>query len=165
MESAQDQRLSALQGDPRPGCGRPGCACALPVSERFVLWALRQWHQEQALPGEGSILHRGFKVAGLLEALPDFAIAMDAFLFGARRAIEIHVPTCSGVSRDEAVLIALCGLAQGDFDGPLLASLDAMMVPAASRVAAVRLKTFAAALSSAGLRLAPMPGDAGGRLN
>ena len=49
--------------------------------------------------------------------------------------------------------------------GPLLASLDAMMVPAASRVAAVRLKTFAAALSSAGLRLAPMPGDAGGRLN
>jgi len=165
MESAQDQRLSALQSDPRPGCGRPGCACALPVGERFVLWALRQWHQERALPGEGSILHRGFKVAGLLEALPDFAIAMDAFLFGARRAIEIHVPTCSGVSRDEAVLVALCGLAQGDFDGPLLASLDAMMVPTASRVAAVRLKTFAAALSSAGLRLAPVPGDAGGRLN
>ena len=165
MESAQDQRLGGLQCDPRPGCGRPGCACALPVSERFVLWALRQWQQDHALPGEGSILHRGFKVAGLLEALPDFAIAMDAFLFGARRAIEIHVPTCSSVSRDEAVLVALCGLAQGDFDGPLLASLDAMMVPTASRVAAVRLKTFAAALSSAGLRLAPMPGDAGGRLN
>lgn len=165
MESAQDQRLSTLPRDPKPGCGRPGCACALPVSERFVLWALRQWHQDRALPGEGSILHRGFKVAGLLEALPDFVIAMDAFLFGARRAIEIHVPTCSGVSRDEAVLVALCGLAQGDFDGPLLASLDAMMVPTASRVAAVRLKTFAAALSSAGLRLAPMPGDAGGRLN
>ena len=165
MESAQDQGLSTVQRDPKPGCGRPGCACALPVSERFVLWALRQWHQDRALPGEGSILHRGFKVAGLLEALPDFAIAMDAFLFGARRAIEIHVPTCSGVSRDEAVLVALCGLAQGDFDGPLLASLDAMMVPTASRVAAVRLKTFAAALSSAGLRLAPVPGDAGGRLN
>ena len=42
---------------------------------------------------------------------------------------------------------------------------EAAVVPAASRVAAVRLKTFAAALSSAGLRLAPMPGDAGGRLN
>ena len=165
MESAQDQRLSALQSDPRPGGGRPGCACVLPLGERFVLWALRQWHQDRALPGEGSILHRGFKVAGLLETLPDFAIAMDAFLFGARRAIEIHVPTCSGVSRDEAVLVALCGLAQGDFDGPLQASLDAMMVPTASRGAAVRLKTFAAALSSAGLRLAPMPGDAGGRLN
>jgi len=58
----------------------------LPVSERFVLWALRQWQQDRALPAEGSILHRGFKMAGLLEVLPDFAIAMDAFLFGARRA-------------------------------------------------------------------------------
>lgn len=165
MESAQDQGLSALQSDPRPGCGRAGCACALPVSERFVLWALRQWQQDRALPGEGSILHRGFKIAGLLEALPDFAIAMDAFLFGARRAIEIHVPTCSSVSRDEAVLVALCGLAQGDFDGPLLASLDVMMAPTASRVAAVRLKAFAVALAGAGLRLAPMPSDTGGRLN
>ncbi len=165
MESAQDQGLSALRSDPRPGCGRAGCACALPVSERFVLWALRQWQQDRALPSEGSILHRGFKVAGLLEALPDFAIAMDAFLFGARRAMEIHVPTCSSVSRDEAVLVALCGLAQGDFDGPLLASLDVMMAPTASRVAAMRLKAFAVALSGAGLRLAPMPGDAGGRLN
>jgi hypothetical protein len=165
METAQDQGLSALQSDPRPGCGRAGCACALPVSERFVLWALRQWQQDRALPNEGSVLHRGFKVAGLLEALPDFAIAMDAFLFGARRAMEIHVPTCSSVSRDEAVLVALCGLAQGDFDGPLLASLDVMMAPTASRVAALRLKAFAVALSSAGLRLTPMPGDAGGRLN
>ena len=97
--------------------------------------------------------------------LPDFAIAMDAFLFGARRAMEIHRPTCSGVSRDEAVLVALCGLAQGNFDGPLLASLDALMAPTASRVAAVRLKAFAVALGGAGLRLAPAPGDAGGRLN
>ena len=142
-----------------------GCACGLPISERFVLWALRQWQQDRALPAEGSILHRGFKTAGLLEALPDFAIAMDAFLFGARRAIEIHLPTCSSVSRDEATLVALCGLAQGDLDGPLLASLDVMMAPTASRVAAIRLKAFAMALGSAGLRLAPAAGAAGGRLN
>jgi len=142
-----------------------GCACDLPVSERFVLWALRQWQQDRALPCEGSILHRGFKLAGLLEVLPDFAIAMDALLFGARRAIEIHRPTCSRVSRDEATLVALCGLAQGDFDGPLIASLDVMMAPTASRVAAIRLKAFAEALAAAGLRLAPLPGDAAGRLN
>lgn len=165
MESPQDQRVSPPQSDPRTGCGRLGCACSLPVSERFVLWALRQWQQDRALPHEGSILHRGFKVAGVLEVLPDFAIAMDAFLFGARRAMEIHGPTCSSVSRDEAVLVALCGLAQGNFDGPLLASLDALMAPTASRVAAVRLKAFAVALAGAGLRLAPAPGDAGGRLN
>jgi hypothetical protein len=137
----------------------------LPVSERFVLWALRQWQHDRALPCEGSILHRGFKIAGVLEALPDFAIAMDAFLFGARRAIEIHVPTCSHVSRDEAVLVALCGLAQADHDRPLLASLDIMMAPTASRVAAVRLKAFAVALAGAGLRLAPAAGAAAGRLN
>ena len=160
-----EQGLSTPYEGSVTGCGRADCACALPVSERFVLWALRQWQQDRALPCEGSILHRGFKVAGLLDALPDFAIAMDAFLFGARRAIEIHVPTCSSVSRDEAVLVALCGLAQGDYDGPLLASLDVMMAPTASRVAAIRLKAFAVALAGAGLRLAPAPGDAGSRLN
>ena len=130
-----------------------------------MLWAVRQWQQDRALPVEGSTLHRGFQMAGLLETLPDFAIAMDAFLFGARRAMEIHLPTCSKVSRDEATLIALCGLAQGDFDGPLLASLDVMMAPAASRVAAIRLKAFAVALAGAGLRLAPAAGAAGARLN
>ena len=161
----QNKDLSALQADPKPGCGRPGCACGLPVSERFVLWALRQWQEDRALPADGSILHRGFKMAGLLEVLPDFAIAMDAFLFGARRAMEIHRPTCSSVSRDEATLVALCGLAQGDFDGPLMASLDVMMAPTASRVAAIRLKAFAVALGSAGLKLGPPPGDAAGRLN
>src|SRR6266851_4577859 len=87
MESSQEQRLSPLQTDSGLGCGWVGCACGLPVSERFVLWALRQWQQDRALPAQGSILHRGFKMAGLLEVLPDFAIAMDAFLFGARRAI------------------------------------------------------------------------------
>ncbi|CAN5921395.1 hypothetical protein BH11PSE3_BH11PSE3_02820 [soil metagenome] len=110
-------------------------------------------------------MHQGFKMAGVLDALPDFAIAMDAFLFGARRAIEIHQPSCSSVSRDEATLVALCGLAQGDYDGPLLASLDIMMAPTASRVAAIRLKTFAVTLGCAGLRLGPSAGASGGRLN
>jgi hypothetical protein len=129
------------------------------------LWALRQWQVERALPREGSTLHRGFQTAGLLEALPDFAIAMDALFFGARRSLEIQQPTCSAVSRDEATLVALCALAQVDGDGPLAASLDVLMAPAASRVAALRLKIFAAALAEAGLQLAPLPGDAGGRLH
>ena len=83
MQSSSEQRLKAVQADSKPGCGRPDCACGLPVGERFVLWALRQWQEDRALPSDGSILHRGFKMAGLLEVLPDFAIAMDAFLFGA----------------------------------------------------------------------------------
>ena len=165
METPAEQRLKNSDGAPRTGCGRPGCACGLPIGERFVLWALRQWHHDRSLPAEGSSLHQGFKMAGLLEVLPDFAIAMDAFLFGARRAIEVHLPACSKVSRDEATLVALCGLAQGDFDTPLAASLDILMAPTASRVAAVRLKAFAVALAGAGLRLTPPAGDAGGRLN
>ena len=165
MESTTEQRVNFLRQSPRPTCGRSGCACSLPLGERFVLWAVRQWQQDRALPVEGSTLHRGFQMAGLLETLPDFAIAMDAFLFGARRAMDIHLPMCAQVSHDEATLIALCGLAQGDFDGPMLASLDVMMAPTASRVAAIRLKAFAVALAGAGLRLAPAAGAAGARLN
>lgn len=165
MESSSEQRLSALRAQPKAGCGRPGCACSLPVSERFVLWAMRQWQQDRALPTEGSTLHCGFKSAGMINVLPDFAIAMDAFLFGARRAIHIHLPTCAQVSRDEATLVALCGLAQSDHDGRMMASLDMLMVPTASRVAGIRLKAFAVALGHAGLWLSPAPGEAGARLN
>jgi hypothetical protein len=163
METSLNQGLREAKTS--LGCGRLGCACALPISERFVLWALRQWQHDRALPTETSALHRGFKCAGVLEVLPDFAIAMDAFLFGARRAIEIHLPTCSKVSRDEATVVALCGLAQSDHDGPMMASLDVLMAPTASRVAGVRLKAFAVALAQAGLRLSPAAGEAGARLN
>lgn len=77
-----------------------------------MLWAMRQWQHDRAPPTAGSPLHEGFKAAGGLEVLPDFAIAMDAFLFGARRAIRIHLPTCAMVSHDEATLVASCGLEQ-----------------------------------------------------
>lgn len=63
MESSSEQRLNHSQNRIRQGCGRPGCACGLPVSERFVLWAMRQWQQDRALPTEGSPLHEGFKMA------------------------------------------------------------------------------------------------------
>lgn len=69
------------------------------------------------------------------------------------------------MSGDEAVLVALCGLAQGDYDGPLVASLDVLMAPTASRVAAERLKAFAVALADSGLRLSPPAGEAGARLH
>ncbi|MDP2333612.1 MAG: hypothetical protein Q8M19_23300 [Reyranella sp.] len=172
MQNSTDEDFGLSQIGPQPTCGRPDCICALPLGERFILWALRQWQCElvgwrfdRALPPEGSTLVRGFKVAGLLDILTDFATLMDVLLFGARRALEIHAPPCSCLSRDEATLIALCGLAQGDHDGPLLASLEAMMVPPAARVAALRLKSFAVALADAGLQLALPSGAAAGRLN
>lgn len=172
MQNSTDEKFGLSQVDSQPTCGRPDCICALPLGERFILWALRQWQCEligwqvdRELPPEGSTLVRGFGVAGLLDTLTDFAILMDVLLFGARRALEIHAPACSCLGRDEATLIALCGLAQGNHEGSLLASLEAMMVPSASRVAALRLKSFAVALADAGLQLALPSGAAAGRLN
>ena len=69
------------------------------------------------------------------------------------------------MSGDEATVIALCSLAQGDRDWLLLASLDAMMVPAAVEAAALRFKLFAMALKDAGLNLPPPQSAAVGRLN
>ena len=153
-------------------CGRPDCICALPIGERFLLWALRQWQCEllnwrddRELPPEGSVLLRGFSLAGLRDTLSDFATLMDVLLFGARRAFAIHAPSCSSMSSDEAAVLALCSLAQGDRDGLLLASLDAMMVPAAADAAVFRFKLFAMALKEAGLHLPPPKSGAVGRLN
>jgi hypothetical protein len=172
MQNATDEKLGLSRLDAQPTCGRADCICALPLGERFILWALRQWQCEligwqfdRELPPEGSTLVHGFGVAGLLDTLTDFAILMDVVLFGARRALEIHAPPCSCLSRDEATLIALCGLAQGNHEGPLLASLEAMMAPPASRVAALRLQSFAAALADAGLQLSLPASAAAGRLN
>jgi hypothetical protein len=147
----------------RPSCGRHGCACSLPIGERFVLWALRQW--STTIPclrrTRPSIAASG-RQAGLIDVLPDFSIAMDALVFGARRRLHIHLPPCSEVSRDEATLVALCALAQGDHDAPFRASLDLLMVPTASSVVAGRLKTLVVALRRAGLRLLPPSAEAGG---
>lgn len=161
----QQQGFRPYAIKPAETCTRPGCPCSLPLSERFVLWAMRQWQKEGTLPKVGWPLHDGFKTAGLIEVLPDFAIAMDAVLFGARRAIHIHQPSCAQISLDEATLVALCGLAQSDHDLQLRASLDYLMAPTASRVAAERIKIFAMGLAEAGLRLSPLSGEAGPRLH
>lgn len=165
MERALEQRLSGQERSPDGRCGRPGCICSLPISERFVLWALRQWQQDGTIPREGSALHDGFKTANLLEALPDFVIAMDAYLFGARRGLEVHMPACSCVSDDEATLVALCGLAQSGHQSRLHASLARLVVPTAARVAAERLTNFSLSLARAGLHLAASHGEPGARLN
>jgi hypothetical protein len=144
----------------------------LPIGEQFVLWALRQWQcelsaweRDGAFPVAESDLRDGFRLAGLLDALPEFAMAMDVILFGIGRAIEIHQPRCSTISRDEAVFIALCGLAQADLDGPLASSLNAMLGPDAAEAAGTRLTTFAAMLGAAGLELASARDDAARRLH
>jgi len=37
----------------RSGCGRPGCACELPLGERFVLWRCDNANTIGALPTQG----------------------------------------------------------------------------------------------------------------
>ena len=170
--SADQALATAADVDARRSAGAPVHPLAgVPIAVKDVVVTrglpttagsaiLRDW-----VPPYDATLVQKIKSAGLLSVLPDFAIAMDAFLFGARRAIHIHLPTCSQVSRDEATLVALCGLAQSDHDTRMMASLDVLMAPTASRVAGIRLKAFAVALGHAGLRLAPAAGEPGARLN
>ena len=165
MERSAEQELNASLRTGEQRCGRPGCICSLPLGERFMLWALRQWQHDGAIPRQGGALHEGFRMANLLEVLPDFAIAMDAYLFGARRGLEIHLPACSCVSADEATLVALCGLAQSGHHGRLQALLSRLVVPTAARVAAEKLTGFSLALARAGLHLAASHGEPGARLN
>ena len=63
MESSAEQRLKHVDGAPRTGCGRPGCACGLPVGERFVLWALRQWQEDRAEEKFDRVLSIGKELA------------------------------------------------------------------------------------------------------
>ena len=46
-----------------------------------MLWALRQWQQDRALPEEGSTLHRGFQMAGA-QLNPLLAAWLPVLIFG-----------------------------------------------------------------------------------
>jgi hypothetical protein len=172
MKTLQDRGPVPFARDRAAETSRAQQPGDLPVGEQFVLWALRQWQceltaweRDGAFPGGESCLRDGFRMAGLLDALLEFAMAMDAILFGIGRVLEIHLPRCSTISRDEAVFIALCGLAQADLGGPFVASLNAMLGAEAAEVVRVRLTVFAAMLGSAGLDLASAQGDVGRRLH
>jgi hypothetical protein len=172
MKNLRDRASELFAHERAAKASRAHQTVDLPLGEQFVLWALRQWRCElSAWERDGAFsiaesgLCDGFRLAGLLDALPEFAMAMDAVLFGIGRALEIHQPKCSAISHDEAVLIALCGLAQADLVGPLAASLEAMLGPGAAEVVIARLTTFAAMLRAAGLELASGRRDAVIRLH
>ncbi len=109
MKSLHARGIGRLSPKDRHADARGECSlCDLPVGEQFVLWALRQWQceltaweRDGAFPVEESGLRSGFVVAGLLEALPGFAMAMDAILFGIGRTMEIRCPPCPAISCDE----------------------------------------------------------------
>jgi hypothetical protein len=42
METSPNQGLSIRYEASQRSCRQPDCACALPIGERFVLWACRQ---------------------------------------------------------------------------------------------------------------------------
>jgi hypothetical protein len=172
MKSLRDRSPAPFAHDRAAEASRAHRTADLPVGDQFVLWALRQWQcelsaweRDGAFPIAESGLRDGFRMAGLIEALPEFAMAMDAILFGIGRVLEIHRPRCSAISRDEAVFIALCGLAQADLGGPLATSLNAMLGAEAAEVVAARLAMFAAMLRAAGLELASARSDADRRLH
>jgi hypothetical protein len=133
-------------------------ASMLPLGEQFLLWALRQWQcevalweAEQKLPRRGSPLRKGFDLAGLRQALPYFALVMDAVLCGMRRPLEIYPLTAPIVGPDEGTLLALFGLAQDGLNEPLAACFAAMLPPRHCAVATVQLRLLAGLLKEAGL--------------
>jgi hypothetical protein len=133
-------------------------ASMLPLGEQFLLWALRQWRcevtlweAEQKLPERGSPLRKGFDLAGLHQALPHFALVMDAVLCGITRPLEIFPPTAPIVGPDEGTLLALFGLAQDGLNGPLAACFSAMLPPSNCAVATVQSRLLASRLREAGL--------------
>ena len=69
----------------------------------------------------------------------------------------------SGLAMQDHNRIYRAPLKPEDVPRKIPASL--IMAPTASRVAALRLKSFAVALSTAGMRLSPLPGAGGARLN
>jgi hypothetical protein len=133
-------------------------ASMLPLGEQFLLWALRQWRCEvglweaqQKLPERGSPLRRGFDLAGLHQALPHFALVMDAVLCGVKRPLEIYPLMTPIVGADEGTLLALFGLAQDGLNGPLAACFSAMLPPSNCAVATVQSRLLADLLKKAGL--------------
>ena len=166
MKSLQDRGPVSAAHDRAEKPSRARRLADLPVGEQFVLWALRQWQcelsaweRDGAFPAGQSGLREGFRIAGLLKALPEFAMAMDAILFAIGPVLEIRRMPCATISQDEAVFIALCGLAQADFNQPLATSLNAMLGAEAAEVVQARLTTFAAMLGAAGLDLGLAQGD------
>jgi hypothetical protein len=165
MESLPEQRLNPLQADPKPCCGRGGLRLRLAVER-----ALRAVGLAPMAAGSRLAIGGLDPLSRLRGGGPARGTARLCHRHGrlpVRRPAGLRDPPTDLFqrSRDEATLVALCGLAQGDLDGPLVASLEVMMAPTASCVAAIRLKAFAGALGSAGLRLGPPRGDAAGRLN
>ena len=132
---------------------------ALRKSERFLLWSIRQWRsdwerwEKDADTAGHSPLYTQFAAAGLAEALPPFADAMEAVQFSARRALDVRAPACPSLSRDEERLLTLCRLSQAGCEALVMASLAVIMMPGNRRVASLRLAMATAALAEAGLRL------------
>lgn len=141
-------------------------ASMLPLGEQFLLWTLRQWQCEvaswdaqQKLPPGGSALRRGFELASLAAGLPHFAMVMDAFLCGAGRPLEIHPLATPIISPDEGTLLALFGLAQHGFDGPLEACFSAMLPTKNCAPATIQLRLLADLMKEAGLGSPSSDGD------
>lgn len=141
----------------------PPCdLCLLSLGERFFLWAMRlwcveirAWRPEQPRTPYDSLLWRGFDVAGLGDALPEFAMFMDTVLHGVHTPLGIHPPPCPRLGTDEARMLTAFGLARCGYGLPLHRHLATMLAPTAARVAGGHLEAFVEQLRDAQIDLAP----------
>ena len=129
---------------------------SLPVPERFVLWAVRRWVDDvRQGTRESSNLADGFAAAGLVDALPDFLVMMEAVAGGVRRPLEVRCLPCNRVSADEAILFDVVRCGQAHDCASLFRLFGVVLKPTATRVAGMRGYAFAVAMADAKFPLRP----------
>ena len=85
----------------------------LPFGEQFLIWALRHWVRAYMTKCDvQATLHRGFYLAGIVEAYPVMDELLSIIAVSARTRIDVGCPHCAGISDDEQLFIALIAALQ-----------------------------------------------------
>lgn len=126
----------------------------LTLGESIILQGTRRWvaclHQEQdPFPA----LQAHFAHYGIIHSAASLNAVLRNIAFGASRTVDIHGPSCPGVSPDEAALLhAVAGYQRAD-SKPAHQALHSWMPASAIRLSAGVLASLADSLLAAGLIL------------
>lgn len=126
----------------------------LTLGESIILRGTRRWvaclHQEQE---PFPVLQAHFAHYGIIDSAASLNAVLRNIAFAASRTVDIHGPSCPGVSPDEADLLhAVAGFQRAD-SGPAEQALANWMPPSAIRLTSGPLAGLADSLLAAGLIL------------
>ena len=128
-------------------------------SEKLFLWGIRMWvraYNDDA--NIHSILHNGFKLAGVADALGALDAMMDIFATAGRGVMDIRCPSCTEVSLDEHRIMGAIAVIQRTnqpSDGDVY--LSYWMPPAALRILQGPTSQLAGIMKKGGLTIRARP--------